>query len=864
MLLENLVRNENHTINELFQLAERQIKIEVPEKFSYSEVFKATLDYYNGDLLAASTVVKKYLLRDKDGNFVEKTPNDMHNRLALEFARIEKKMNPSINEAEYFRVVRNLLHKFKKVVPQGSPMAAIGNPYQLQSASNCFVVPSPADSIAGVFKIGYEIAEIQKRRGGTGTDLSTLRPSGMRVNNAAITATGTPTFSDFYSNITRMIGQGGRSGAQMLTLSVKHPDAECFAKMKHDLTKVTGANVSLRITDDFMEAVENNGTFMQQWPLDVPLEEAKFTREIKARDLWGVIVDSAWKMGEPGLLMWDNYCKNLPAHFYPGFMTQSTNPCAEIALSAYDSCRLITNNLCGWVKQPFTKEAYFDFDEYYQDTRLAQRMSDGLVELELEIVQKIANKATEDTEKDLWQKIYSAGYNGRRTGLGTHGLADTFLSVGLKYDSDEAIAFANKVYTTHRNASYEASVDMAMERGPFPVWDWKYDQQCVFITRLPKDLQARIKKHGRRNISNLTAAPTGSVAIASQSSSGVEPVFRWVYDRFVKITHTDIAFPVDRVDATGDKWTKFRVIHPAAKTYFEMNKMECPIKEGRDFTQSSDDAHKTIQKLLPDYFVTSDAIDYLKSIDLQSTIQSMIDHGLSKTINMPRGSTKEQVDQVYLKAWKSGLKGVTVYVDGSRDGVLVTSSDKDKKKEIKRPTDIVYNHAPKRPKTLFAEIHKVKVKGKDWQVVVGLFNAKPFEVWAGQGLALPKSGEVERAEINKENSKRYSLSMKIKDNGIDEIADLKEIYDNEEQRIITRSACRELRHGVPIEFLVRDLQEHSGSMMDYAAALARVLKKYISSPNLLAKKACPQCSGTEWLMVEGCLQCGTCSYAKCN
>jgi ribonucleoside-diphosphate reductase alpha chain len=848
------------------------------EKFSYGDVFKETLNYYNGDLLAASTVAKKYLLRDKEGNFVEKTPDDMHSRLALEFARVEKKMNPSCNEAEYFQRVRKLLQGFKKTSPQGSPMAAIGNPFQLQSASNCFVIPSPIDSIAGVFKTGYEMAEIEKRRGGVGTDLSTLRPIGMQVNNAAIYSTGTPTFADFYSHVTRMIGQAGRNGALMLTASVKHPDAQAFATMKHDLKKVTGANISLLITDEFMEAVEKDTVFVQQWPVDVPVSQAKMVKEIRAKDLWNVIVDSALRTAEPGLLMWDNYCSNLPAHFYPGFETLSTNPCSEIALSGYDSCRLISNNLFGWVQDPMTKNALFDFSSYYEDTRLAQRMSDGLVEIELEIVQKIIDKATEDSEKDLWKKVYAAGFNGRRTGLGTHGFADMLLALGLKYDSEEAKTFTHKVYETHRNASYEESIQMAQERGAFPVWDWKYDQKCAFIQRLPKEMKEKIKKHGRRNISNLTIAPTGSVAIASQSSSGIEPVFRFVYDRFVKITHTDINFPVDRVDATGDKWTKFRVVHPLVKKYFEAQGKECPVKEGRDFTQASDDAHKFLKKHLPEYFVSSEDVDYVKGVELQGVMQSMIDHGISKTINMPKGSTKEQVDAVYMQAWKQGLKGVTVYVDGSRDGVLVTSSDTKKEKAPEstgkpqeasgketeaRPTEIVYNHAPRRPKALFAEIHHIKVKGKDWQVVVGLLNQKPFEVWAGQGLVLPKAGEIEKAEITKVNSKRYSLSMKIRDNGVDEIEDLKEIYDSEDQRIITRSVCRELRHGVPLEFIVRDLADHSGSMMDYAAALSRVLKKYATKPNLLAK-TCPQCGGKEFIMIDGCISCNECGMSKCN
>ncbi len=831
---------------------------------SYGEALAQSLDYFNGDLIAASTVAKKYLLRDHENRFYESTPAGMHNRLATEFARVEKKMNPACNEAEYFRRVFALLNNFGKTVPQGSPMSGIGNPFMLQSLSNCTVVDSPKDNIAGIFKTGYEIAELQKRRAGVGVDMATLRPYGAPVNNAAAVSSGVPCFSDFFSHITRMIGQNGRNGALMLTTTVVHPDAERFAVMKQDLTKVTGANVSFRITDAFMEAVENDKPFVQQWPVDVPAVEAKITKVIRARDLWNLIVDCAWKSAEPGLLFWDNYINNLPAHGYPGFKTISTNPCSELGLSPYDSCRLISQNLWGWVVEPFTKNAAFDYKRFYEESMLAQRMSDGLVELELEIIDRIISKSDTDSEYELWKKFKQAAHDGRRTGLGTHALGDAFLGLGLRYDSDEARVEGRKIYKTLRDASYWSSVEMAKERGAFPVWDKEIDKKSAFIKRLDTDLFDAIMTHGRRNISNLTCAPTGSVAIASRTSSGVEAVFAWIMDRYVKVTHTNIDFPIDRVDAMGDKWTRFRVIHPAVKAYFETQGIECPIGEGRDFSASLDEANAKLASMLPAHFVTSSQIDYIKGVELQGAIQEMIDHGISRTINMPKGSTKEQVGDIYRQAWKLGLKGVTVYVDGSRDGVLIATDKKEAKKEASevRPEAILESHAPKRPDVLDADVHQVKVKGHDWAVIVGLLNGKPFEVWAGASLVMPKQGDIQSASIKKEGSKKYSLLVKMKNNGVDDVGDLREIYDNPQERVITRSICRELRHGIPVEYICRDLQDYEGPMVDYVAALNRVLKKYVVKAERLKGK-CPECGG-KLVMTDGCLSCVDCGSSKCG
>lgn len=839
------------------------------KKFTFSEALSACLEYYHGDLLPASVVVKKYLLRDKEGNFLEATPYNMHMRLTKEFVRIEKTMNPLLDEDIYFRRVIGLLENFNRIVPQGSPMAAVGNHQQVQSMSNCFVVSQPEDSIEGIFKTGLEIAHVQKRRGGAGVDISSLRPRGAAVNNAAGKSSGVSSFSDFYSHITRMIGQNGRQGALMISIDITHPDAESFIQMKNDLTKVTGANVSVKITDAFMRAVEEDEEFTQRWPCDSPPSKAKFVQKIRARDLWDKIVQSAWKNAEPGLLMWDNITSTLPAHNYPGFETVSTNPCGEIPLSPYDSCRLISMNLTGYVKQAHTKDAYFDYDDYHEDVKVGQRMSDGLVELELEAVSRILAVSDTSEETALWHKIYKAGSDGRRTGLGTHGLADCLLQLGFRYDGKDGIAETDKIFECHKLASYEASIDMAEERGAFPIWDWDIDNKSKFIQGLPEDMKERIKKHGRRNIANLTNAPTGSVSIASFGvSSGIECNFRWVYDRRVKITHMDIPMEVDFVDDLGDKWTNFRVVAPEARRWLKDNDIECPIKHARDFSMSAEEANRMIAKLLPKHFVTSDQVDYMKGIELQATIQKHIDHSISRTINLPKGTKPETVSEVYINAWKQGLKGVTVYVDGSRDGVLIAdSSQLDKEKESVenplRPTTLVESHAPKRPKSLPADIHHVKVKGVDWGVVVGLFDGRPYEVFAGRGLNLPLAKDIEGAHVLRAAQKKYKLKYFVKGNGEREIGDLTEIYDTSEERVITRSVCRELRHGIPVEFIVRDLQDHKGSITDYSSALSRVLKKYVQRASLLAK-ICPACGGTDFVMQEGCAACKNCGHSKCG
>lgn len=826
--------------------------------YSQEEALKACATYFEGDEIAAHAVVNKYLLRNNAGELIEKTPDDMHDRLANEFTRVELKMNPKLDAITYRTKVRAALDKFREIVPQGSPMAAIGNPFKLQSLSNCFVIDGPTkDSMEDIFRVGHEMAELQKRRGGVGTELSDLRPIGAHVNNAAKYSGGVTTFSDFFSHITRMVGQFGRQGATMLTFNVKHPDADKFATMKHDRTKVTGANVSIKITDEFMLAVKNDTEYRQQWPVcGVP----KIEKTIKARNLWDTIVNSAYLDAEPGLLMWDTYVRECPASYYDGFYPTSTNPCSELLLCPYDSCRLISMNLSGFVKNPFTSKAEFDFETYAAQVKLAQRMSDGLVELEIEAVEKIISTCElGSAQHSLWSKILDKAKLGRRTGLGTHGLADVFLKLCIKYDSKAALKVSDAIYSVHRNSSYQESITMARERGHFSIWNKDIDMKCPFIDRLPEELRLQMQMFGRRNIANLTNAPTGTTSIQSKTSSGIEPVFAWVYDRFVKINSSNPDVPVARVDECGDRWSRFRIIHPAVLEYFTVHGIECPIESGFKTSIALDKANKTIAKSLPEYFVSSSDIDYMEGVKLQAVITKYIDHGLSKTINMPKGSTKEQVSELYMKAWELGLKGVTVYVDGSRDGVLISSDTV----VDNRPKIIADAHAPKRPKDLDADIHHVSIGGKSWAVVIGLMDNRPYEVFSGRGLILPRANKIEYATITKDKPKKYSLKMKIVDNGIDEVSDLTEIYDNDEQRVITRAVCTQLRHGIPVEFIINALKDNEGSMYTYSAVLARVLKKYATKATYMVKH-CSECKGTNMALVDGCVSCNDCGSSKCE
>ena len=798
-------------------------------------VTRETKEYFEGDELATNVFITKYALRDKEGQFQETSPNDMHNRLAGEFARIEDKFGGSkMSKEEIFESIKG----FDKIVPQGSPMYGIGNNFVNVSLSNCVVVESPEDNISSIVDSGKDLANLFKRRCGVGLDISQLRPEGAPVSNSAGTTTGAWSFADFYSYVCRMVGQNGRRGALMITMDVRHPDIEKFITMKHDLTKVTGANVSVKISDDFMQAVENDETFTLTYP--VGASNPKITKEVKATDVWQQIVESATNTAEPGILMWDNITKNLPAHDYPAYKTICTNPCAEIPLSAYDSCRLISVNLKNFVENPFTDKASFNFDSFGDTVRQAMRLSDDLVELEIEKIESIMNSCDTPDEKSLWLKLRDAAANGRRTGLGTHGLADALACLQLRYDGDDAIKVIDKIYGTLKTEAYRESCNLAAERGAFPHFDWETEKDNAYIKALPQEIKDLIQKHGRRNISILTNAPTGSVSIMSQTSSGLEPVFRNFYVRRRKISHNDTDTKVDFVDEVGDKWQEYKVFHHNVQQWREKN--------------------GNTEKI-PDFFVESDQINWLRRVEIQETIQKHIDHAISSTINLPAGTKPEVVGELYKEGWKRGLKGITVYVDGSRTGVLVTETQKEEEGFIQRD-------AAPRPELVECEIHRTTIKGEKWVVLVGLVEGKPYELFAGLSSKITLPNKYTHGTIVKHPRKTIrSIYDLVLGEGDDQlvISDIINIFDNPNNAIMTRMISLSLRHGANVKFVVEQMQKDQDTdFTSFNKVLSRVLKKYIPDGEKASDKTCPSCSAEGLIYQDGCVTCTQCGYAKCG
>ena len=799
------------------------------------QVKKEALEYFDGDELATNVWMTKYCLKDKLGNHMEKNPDDMHRRLAAEFARIESGFQNSLKEEEIYK----LLKGFDYIVPQGSPMFGIGNDYVNASLSNCVVVASPEDNISSIMDSGKQLANLFKNRCGVGLDISQLRPENAVVNNAARTTTGAWSFADFYSYVCRMIGQNGRRGALMISMDVRHPDIENFVKMKEDLTKVTGANVSVKISDSFMEAVEEGGEFTLQFPVDS--DNPTHTRTIAATDLWESIIESATKTAEPGLLMWDNITSRLPANEYDEFKTICVNPCAEIALSAYDSCRLISVNLKNFVKDPFTKKAKFDLKEFSNVVRIATRLSDDLVELENEKLLKIKSTCDTDDERELWDNMIAACTNGRRTGLGTHGLADAIACLNLPYDDPAAICFVDDLYRIMKISAYEESVKMAEERGQFPAFDWETEKDNSFIKDLPEVLQAQIRAHDRRNISILTNAPTGSVSLLSQTSTGIEPVFRNSYIRRRKLSHNEQALEADFVDDLGDRWVEYNVFHHNVKEFLNLLK----------------------QSDVPSFFVTSDQIDWKKRIEIQAAIQKHIDHSISSTINLPKDTEPSVVGELYLQGWKSGLKGITVYVDGSRSGVLITEDG-----TPEAPEEFPHLSAPKRPQELDCDIHHTTIGGEKWVVLVGILADQPYEVLAGEASLIEIPKKYNKGLLTKHcfktKNNRYDLSFGFNGDTI-LIKDVVKVFDNPNNSAFTRMISLGLRHGAKARFMVEQLQKDKASdMFSFARCIARILKNYIEDGELPSDKLCTECNAETLLYQDGCVTCTSCGYAKCG
>ena len=803
--------------------------------YTKKEVYSASLEYFKGDTLATNVFINKYCLKDKHGNFLEKTPHDMHERIAKELSRMEEMFGGErkVSKSEILELIRD----FRYIVPQGSPMYGIGNDQVNVSLSNCVVISPPEDNISSICNSGKHLANLFKRRCGVGLDISNLRPEGAPVNNSARTTTGAWSFADFYSYICRMIGQNGRRGALMISMDVRHPDIEKFITMKHDLSKVTGANVSVKITDSFMECVKNDSFYTQEWPIGS--QEPKVEKRESAKKIWDIIVQSATKTAEPGILMWDNITKRLPANEYPEFKTTTTNPCGEIPLSPYDSCRLISINLKHLVEDSFSNRASFNFEKLARIAGIAMRLSDDLVELELEKLSSIMSACDTEDEKELWLKLHAAAINGRRTGLGTHGLADALSRMGLPYDSEDALSIINKIYSTVKNAAYSESVELSKERGSFLAWDWSVEKENSYLRDLPKDIYNGIKKHGRRNISILTNAPTGSVSIMSQTSSGIEPVFKNSYTRRRKLNHDEDIEP-DFVDEVGDRWIEHTVYHHNVSEYMEMND----------------------SKSIPDFFVESDSIDWNNRVTIQSVIQNHIDHSISSTINLPKDTKPEVIGDLYMQGWEKGLKGITVYVDGSRSGVLISKKDTEEKEVF--PS----NEAPKRPQSLSCEIHRVSVKGEKWIIFVSLFQGKPYEIMGGLSnyVEIPSKitvGEVTKVPM-KSRPSRYDLSISY-DDSVFKIRDINKVFDNPNNEVLTRLISLSLRHGSNISHVVEQLKKDKDSdMFSFNRCLARVLKKYIKDGTKVSSERCPSCSSKEIIYQDGCVQCKDCGWSGCS
>ena len=818
---------------------------------------RETSEYFGGDPLAPD-VFMKYALRNADGDLLETNPDQMHRRLAKEFAQIESCYPNPMSEEEIYGYFKD----FGDIVPQGSPMSGIGNQYQVQSLSNCFVIDSPQDSYGGILFSDQEQVQIMKRRGGVGFDVSNIRPKGLPTSNAARTTDGIGVFMERFSNSCREVAQGGRRGALMLSIDCRHPEIETFINIKRDLKKVTGANISIRFTDEFMHAVKNNSEFALRWPVEKRVEEAEYTRTINAKEVWDKFVEAAWASAEPGALFWDNVTNNGTADIYEslGYKSISTNPCGEIPLSPYDSCRLMVLNLTSFVNQPFAGSSTFDFDRFHKVAMKAQRLMDDLVDLEVKCVDKIIKKIEYDKEpnqvkqieRDLWQKIRAAGLNGRRTGLGITGLGDCLAALGVRYGSEQSIVWTEKIYRSLAIAAHTSSCILAQERGCFPIFDYKKEKDHPYLSKIMdacgESVKAMWKATGRRNIALTTTAPVGSVSCLTRTTSGIEPAFLLSYKRRRKVTPGDFTAKVDFTDELGDKWTEYTVYHHWFKKWMDATGLEDP-------------------KDSPYWEATANDVDWLASVNLQAAAQRWIDHSISKTCNLPNSATKELVSDVYMQAWESGCKGFTVYRDGCRTGVLV-STDAPKKEEKGDG-----RHAKKRPKELPCDIHRVTVKSdtgsENWMVLISLLDGKPYEVFCGIAGNIEAPKKYKSGTLVK-NGKRDGMStynLKIQVDKDDDLIfkDVANLFDNPTQGAFTRTISLALRHEVPIQYVVEQLQKDKHSdMFSFAKTISRVLKGYIKDGTTVSGKTCQNCGSSNLIYQEGCMTCAACGSSKCS
>ena len=841
--------------------------------YTFDEAFKASLDYFTGDELAAKVWVNKYALKDAFGNIYEESPNDMHHRLASEIARVEKKYPNPLSEQELF----DLFDHFRYIVPQGSPMTGIGNDYQIASLSNCFVIglDGQADSYGAIIRIDEEQVQLMKRRGGVGHDLSHIRPKGSPVKNSALTSTGLVPFMERYSNSTREVAQDGRRGALMLSVSIKHPDSEAFIDAKMTEGKVTGANVSVKIDDDFMNAAVNGGTYKQQYPIDS--DSPVYVKDIDASGLWKKIIHNAWKSAEPGVLFWDTILRESVPDCYAdlGFRTDSTNPCGEIPLCPYDSCRLLAINLYSYVVNPFTPDAYFDYDLFKKHVGLAQRIMDDIIDLESEKIEMILAKIDSDpesmevrqTERHLWEKIQRKTLQGRRTGVGITAEGDMIAALGLRYGTEEATDCAELIQKTLALAAYRSSVMLAKERGAFEIFDAKREEKNPFINRLREAdpaLYEDMLKYGRRNIACLTIAPTGTTSLMTQTTSGIEPVFLPVYKRRRKVNPNDSEARVDFVDETGDAFEEYIVFHHKFVTWMQANGYSASKK----YTQ--EEVEELVAKS-PYYKATSNDVDWLQKVRMQGRIQKWVDHSISVTINLPNDVSEELVDSLYVEAWRCGCKGCTVYRDGSRSGVLI-ATDKKKKKEdcnCMQPPVIVST----RPRELDADVVKFQNNREKWIAFVGLLNGRPYEIFTGladddEGIMLPKN--VSKGTIIKsydeDGNKHYDFQFKNKRGYKMTIEGLDGKF-NPEYWNYAKLISGVLRYGMPIDQvikLVQGMELNSESINTWKNGVERALKKYLPNGMEAKGQKCPNCGLETLIYQEGCLICTNCGAAKCG
>ncbi|QQS52789.1 MAG: adenosylcobalamin-dependent ribonucleoside-diphosphate reductase [Bacteroidota bacterium] len=843
-----------------------------PKVYTYDEALKSSIEYFKGDELAATVWISKYALKDSYGKLYEKNPDDMHRRLASEIARIEKKYPNPLTEDEIFDVLKD----FKYIVPQGGPMTGIGNNFQIASLSNCFVIGNdgPSDSYGAIMKIDQEQVQLMKRRGGVGHDLSHIRPKGSPVLNSALTSTGVVPFMERYSNSTREVAQDGRRGALMLSISIKHPDSESFIDAKMSAGKVTGANVSVRIDNEFMQAVVDGKPYRQQYPVDSP--NPTFVKEIDARKFWEKIVHNAWKSAEPGILFWDTIASEAIPDCYAdfGYKTVSTNPCGEIPLCPYDSCRLLAINLYSYVENPFTAEARFNFDLYKKHVHVAQRMMDDIIDLELEKIDAILGKISNDpeelevkrVEKKLWENIRLKAEEGRRTGIGITAEGDMLAALGLRYGSDDATDFSVEVHKTTAIEAYRSSVYTARDRGAFAIYDTTLERNNPFIQRLRKEdesLYHDMVKYGRRNIALLTIAPTGTTSLMTQTTSGIEPVFLPVYKRRRKVNPNDTSARVAFIDEVGDSWEEYYVFHHKFLTWLEINGYNTDEVKAYDEEQLKEVVAKS-----PYYKATSNDVDWLSKVHMQGEVQKWVDHSISVTINLPEEAKEELVSELYVSAWKSGCKGVTVYRDGSRTGVLVSNDSK--KNDASADEE---SHSLVRPKVLDAEIIRFNNDDEKWIAFVGIKDDRPYEIFTGladeEMFPIPKSikkGKIIKAQ-DENGVSRYDFQYTDKFGYKNTLGGLSHMFDKEYWNY-AKLISSVLRHGMPIPDVVRlvsSLHLDSDNINTWKNGVERALKKYIPNGTKVKKGVkCQECGSDSLIYQEGCLICTDCGSSKCG